>query len=97
VAGAEVNKLTQWIVRRIVMKKIKAALAELIGNTSERTAVLASAVLKAACLYAPLCAAMQVGTSYLGMTPETLVGALLTYAGLRFASKLQKAEPAPVK
>ena len=74
------------------MGKFLTGLKELTSNTSERTAVLAGIVIKLLCLYAPpACGILTTATGYIGMTPDTFVGALITYALLRFSSKVQKA------
>ena len=85
------NRLVKWIARRYVMNKIKGALTELISNTSERTAVIGAILVKAVCLVPAGCTGVTMLAGWLDMTPGALFGALLTYAGLRFSSKLQKA------
>lgn len=73
-----------------LIRKLTAGLKQSAGKTSERTAIIAAIVVKLAMLYGPAATVLSTAASYLDMTPDAFVGMAITYALLRFRSKVAK-------
>ncbi len=92
------NRLARWAGRKVMKKmlaRLMAGMKESAGKTSERTAIVAAVVVKLAMLYAPAATVLNQAAGYLDMTPDAFVGMAITYALLRFRSKVAKAEAVP--
>jgi len=88
------NRLTEWLVRRIVMKKIKAFFGGLLTpSTSEFWLGWGAIGMKALCMTVP--AACAILTTVAGVTPfetpEIMLGSMLAYSIGRMTSKAAKA------